>query len=105
MIISAFSLPLTEPPHDPKTGKALLSFSPQQIVDQILEKGKDRPVVLLAPLPHADPARLKKEGFLRVRQKTEIVELQADSTQSSIELVVDRITLALLRPRSLDRLR
>ena len=81
-------------PHDPKTGKALLSFSPQQIVDQILEKGKDRPVVLLAPLPHADPARLKKEGFLRVRQKTEIVELQADSTQSSIELVVDRITLA-----------
>ena len=80
-------------PHDPKTGKALLSFSPQQIVDQVLEKGKDRPVVLLAPLPHADPTRLKKEGFLRIRQKTEIVELQADSTQSSIELVVDRITL------------
>ena len=94
MIISVFSLPLTEPLTIRKQEKPLLSFSPQQIVDQILEKGKERPVVLLAPLSHADPARLKKEGFLRVRQKTEIVELQADSTQSSIELVVDRITLA-----------
>jgi len=80
-------------PHDPKTGKPLLSFSPQQIVDQILEKGGNRSIVLLAPLPHVDPARLKKEGFLRIRKKNKIVEIDGASSASSLELIIDRITL------------
>jgi len=80
-------------PHDPKTGKPLLSFSPQQIVDQILEKGGNRPLVLLAPLPHADPARLKKEGFLRIRKENKIVEIDGTSFTAPLELIIDRITL------------
>ena len=88
-------------PHDPKTGQPLLSFSPEQIVDQILAIGRDCPAVLLAPVAQADPARLKKEGFLRVRRKSEIVELSAAATPGPIELVVDRITLT---PSALGRL-
>ena len=80
-------------PHDPKTGKPLLAFSPQQIVDQLLKKGSGRALVLLAPLTQADPVRLRKEGFLRIRKKNRIVEIEPNSTASSLDLVVDRLTL------------
>lgn len=80
-------------PHDPKTGQALLSFSPQQIVDQILAQAKNQAVVILAPLTQADPTRLQKEGFLRHRQKNKIVALTEDSPSALLDLVVDRITL------------
>ncbi|NBS78887.1 excinuclease ABC subunit A [bacterium] len=80
-------------PHDSKTGKPLLSFSPQQIVDQILEKGGTRSLILLAPLSDADPARLKKEGFLRIRKKNRIVEIDEASSRPPLELIIDRLAL------------
>ena len=80
-------------PHDPKTGKPLLAFSAQQIVDELLKKGSGRALILLAPLTQADPVRLRKEGFLRIRKKNRIVEIEPNSTASSFDLVVDRLTL------------
>ena len=80
-------------PHDSKTRKPLLSFSPQQIVDQILEKGGTRSLILLAPLSGADPARLKKEGFLRIRKKNRIVEIDEAASRSPLELIIDRLAL------------
>lgn len=80
-------------PHDLKTGRPLLSFSPQQIVDQILKKGAGRSILLLAPLTQADPSRLKKEGFLRIRKKNKILELDSESPLTPFDVVVDRITL------------
>ena len=80
-------------PHDLKTGHPLLFFSPQQIVDQIMKKGAGRSILLLAPITQADPVRLKKEGFLRIRKANKILELDSDSPTTPFDIVVDRITL------------
>ena len=88
-------------PHDLKTGHPLLSFSPQQIVDQIMKKGAGRSILLLAPITQADPVRLKKEGFLRIRKANKILELDSDSPTTPFDIVVDRI---ILQPAAKGRL-
>ena len=80
-------------PHDPKTGRPLLASSPPQIVDRLLRDHAGSFVALLAPLPSADPARLKKEGFLRARRKGQWIDLSATTGEEGMELVVDRLQI------------
>ena len=88
--------------YHPKTGHALIAFSSEQIVDQILKAGTGSPAVLIAPIQGADPTRLKKEGFLRIRQKNRIIDMpHTPSRSESLELVIDRI---ILQPSARGRL-
>jgi excinuclease ABC subunit A len=81
-------------PHDPKTGRPLLASSPSQIVDRLLRDHAGNFSVLLAPVPSADPARLKKEGFLRARRQGQWIDLgSATGEQEGLELVVDRLQI------------
>ena len=80
-------------PHDPKTGRALLASSPSQIVDRLLRDHAGHFAVLLAPLGSADPARLKKEGFLRARRKGKWIDLASSSEEEPLELVIDRLEI------------
>ncbi|MCX6935671.1 MAG: hypothetical protein NTZ01_05725 [Verrucomicrobia bacterium] len=91
-------------PHDPQTGLPLVASSPQEIVDRILRDGTERSAVLLAPIQKADPARLKKEGFLRARLNHRLIEIsEAPADAGSLELVIDRIVLqASARARLTD---
>ena len=89
-------------PHTPNTNRPLSRSSPQEIVEQILREGANRPAVLLAPLQKTDPTRLKKEGFLRARHKNQLVEITAlPADTDSLELVIDRI---ILQPTAQARL-
>ena len=80
-------------PHDPKTGRPLLAASPQQIVDRLLREKSGTFAVLLAPLPSADPVRLKKEGFLRARRQGRWVDLSSSTNEEALELVIDRLQI------------
>ena len=81
-------------PHDPKTGRPLIAHSPQQIVDEILRKASGESVILLAPVSGPDPARLKKEGFLRARVKISFPDLsEIPESTDPLELVIDRIQI------------
>ncbi len=81
-------------PHDPKTSRPLLASSPSQIVDRLVHGFPGDFVILLAPLPAADPARLKKEGFLRARRKGKWLDLgSASGQEDALELVVDRLQI------------
>jgi excinuclease ABC subunit A len=81
-------------PHDPKTGRPLLASSPSQIVDRLLRDHAGNFSVLLAPVPSADPVRLKKEGFLRARRQGQWIDLgSATGEQEGLELVVDRLQI------------
>jgi len=80
-------------PHDPKTGRALLASSPQQLVDHLLREHPDAFVVLLAPLASADPARLKKEGFLRARNQGKWIDISSSPEGEDLELVIDRLQI------------
>ena len=80
-------------PHDPKNGRPLLAASPQQIVDRLLREKSGALAVLLAPLPAADPVRLKKEGFLRARRQGQWVDLSSSNEEEALELVIDRLQI------------
>ncbi len=80
-------------PHDPKNGRPLLAASPQQIVDRLLREKSGAFAVLLAPLPAADPVRLKKEGFLRARRQGKWVDLSSSTEEEALELVIDRLQI------------
>jgi excinuclease ABC subunit A len=80
-------------PHDPKSGRPLLAASPPQIVDRLLREKSGAFAVLLAPLPSADPVRLKKEGFLRARRQGKWVDLSSSTDEEALELVIDRLQI------------
>jgi excinuclease ABC subunit A len=80
-------------PHDPQTARPLLATSPQQMVDRLLREKSGAYAVLLAPLPSADPLRLKKEGFLRARRQGKWVDLSSSSQEEALELVIDRLQI------------
>ena len=80
-------------PHDPKTGQPLLASSPQQLVDRLLSEHPGAFAILLAPLPSADPARLKKEGFLRARRQGKWIDLSSSTEAEALELVIDRLQI------------
>jgi excinuclease ABC subunit A len=94
-------------PHDPVTGKPLVRQTPQQIVDQILGYSPETKIVVLAPIVVNERGefrdvieKLRREGFVRARIDSEIVELgrpepiRLRKTDShTIEAVVDRLII------------
>jgi len=69
-------------PHDPTTGQPIHRQTPQQIVDQILAYPAETKIILLAPLLQNQKGefrdvieKVKREGFVRIRIDSEIVEL------------------------------
>jgi len=89
----------------PKCGKPIEAQTTDQIVDTVLEMEKGTKFMLLAPLvenqkgTHKDLfAKLKKDGFVRVRINgdmhtlDEVPELEKN-TKKTIELVVDRLVI------------
>jgi len=87
------------------TGKKMVQFTEQQILDQILKDLKGKKVVILAPVVRGRKGhyrelfqQLQKKGFLRVRVDGEIVEIkpkmQLDRyTVHDIEAVIDRVVV------------
>ncbi len=85
------------------TGKKMMKWSEEEIVDNIFNKYKGKKIALLAPLVRGRKGHyrelfeeVRKKGFLRVRVDGEIKELvpkmQVDRYKiHDIELVVDRI--------------
>lgn len=96
-------------PRDPKSGRPLRRQTPTEIVDQLIDLGDGRRVILLAPLirsrigTHEDLfERIRRDGFTRARVDGDILDLStlpegrpklAKSKPHTIELVVDRIVL------------
>lgn len=94
----------------PVTGKPMVRYSDEQMVDLILQRYDGRKCYLLAPLVAGRKghykdlfARMRRRGFTDIRIDGEIVELAAVETVDRyknhfIELVVDR-----LKPSAADR--
>ena len=94
-------------PHDPKTGQPVQRQTPQQIVDQILAYDPNTKIILLAPIIQNQIGefrdvieKLKREGFVRARIDSEIVELDRSepirlkkNQRHKIEAVVDRLVV------------
>lgn len=90
-------------PHDPETGARLTRLSPDEIATALGGLPEGTRITLLAPLPSAfgrepesDVLLLRKQGYLRVRVKGEIRELEEleaapPKEGEPCELVVDRI--------------
>ncbi|MEI8063205.1 MAG: excinuclease ABC subunit UvrA, partial [Verrucomicrobiota bacterium] len=94
-------------PHCHKCGKPITTQTTSQIVEQILALGEGTQIMLLAPLVRGRKgefrdifARLRSEGFVRVRVNGAILDLaepvKLDKKRNhTIELVVDRIALSV----------
>jgi excinuclease ABC subunit A len=92
-------------PHDPLTGRPLKRQTPQQIVDEILSYEPGSRIIVLAPLIENQPGefrdvieKIKREGFVRVRIESQIMELDRSepirlkkTERHTIEAVVDRL--------------
>ncbi len=85
------------------TGERMVKYTDDQIVDLILKKYRDQPVILLAPLVRGRKGHYKelfesvrKKGFLSVRVNGEIQEIRRGMKLDRykthhIELVVDKL--------------
>ncbi len=92
-------------PHDPQTGERLTRLSPGEIASELEQLPEGTRLTLLAPLSPAfgrdaasDILELRKLGYLRVRVRGDILdleELEAAPPQEGdvCELVVDRIVM------------
>jgi len=102
-------------PHHPATGKPLVRFSVQQIVDRVLQFPEGTRLHLLAPLVRGEKGefrdileKLKRDGFVRARIDGEIVEVEQLTKLEAkkkhyIEAVVDRLKVKeSLAPRLTD---
>lgn len=86
------------------TGKKMVRYSEEEMLDLILEKYSGKKIVLLAPIVKGRKGhyrelfeQLRKQGFLRVRVDGEFLELkekmQVDRYKlHDIEVVIDRLT-------------
>jgi len=90
-------------PHCPVCGNEVTRQSAQQIVDQVLELGQDKKMMILAPVvtdkkgeyAHI-PAEFKKLGFVRARVDGVVYSLDEwpeldKQLKHTIEIVVDRV--------------
>ncbi|MFM2358512.1 MAG: excinuclease subunit UvrA [Bacteroidota bacterium] len=87
------------------TGKKMVKFSEEEIVQNIFEKFKDQKISLLAPLVRGRKGHyrelfedVRKKGYLKVRVDGEIVDLTAKMQVDrykihDIELVIDRMAV------------
>lgn len=85
------------------TGKKMVKFSEEEIVDNIFQKYKQKKITLLAPLIRGRKGHyrelfedIRKKGFLKVRVDGEIIDLtpklQVDRYKiHDIEVVIDRL--------------
>jgi excinuclease ABC subunit A len=94
-------------PHDPLTGQPLSRQTPQQIVDQILAYQVGSKIIVTAPLIENQPGefrdvieKLKREGFVRARIDTQLMELDRPepirlnkNRRHTIEAVIDRLVI------------
>ncbi len=99
------------------TGKKLVRFSEEQIIDNILEKFQDKMIAVLSPLVRGRKGHyrelfedIRKQGYLRVRVDGETMELlpkmQLDRYKiHDIEVVIDRIKIEKNQQANLQRLR
>ncbi len=91
------------------TGKKMVRYSEEQMLEQILERFEGRKIMLLAPLVRGRKGhyrelfdQMRKQGYTKVRVDGEILELtpgmQVDRYKvHDIELVVDRLSVATQR--------
>jgi len=85
------------------TGKKMIKFSEEEIVDNIFQKYKQKKITLLAPLIRGRKGHyrelfedIRKKGFLKVRVDDEVLDLtpklQVDRYKiHDIEVVIDRL--------------
>jgi excinuclease ABC subunit A len=102
MILSACSMPVSGSLLY-NTGKRMVKWSEEEIVDNIFKKYKSKKIALLAPMVRGRKGHyrelfedVRKKGFLKVRVDGEIKDLvpkmQVDRyVIHDIELVVDRL--------------
>jgi excinuclease ABC subunit A len=96
------------------TGKKMVKFSEEQIIDYLFEHFKEKRIVLLAPIVRGRKGHyrelfedIRKKGYLKVRVDGVILEvlpkMQVDRYKvHDIELVVDRL---MVEEKDLQRLR
>lgn len=96
------------------TGKKMVKFTEEQILDQLLQFHTDKKLMFLAPLVKGRKGHYRelfenilKQGYLKVRVDGEIVELKPKMQLDrfvihDIELIVDSLTV---NEKSKDRLR
>lgn len=87
------------------TGKKMVKFSEEEIVDNIYSRFKDKKVILLAPLVRGRKGHyrelfedIRKKGFVKVRVDGEIMDLTARMQVDrykihDIEVVIDRLAV------------
>ncbi|MFN8278251.1 MAG: excinuclease ABC subunit UvrA [Chitinophagales bacterium] len=87
------------------TGKKMVKFTEEQIIDNLLEQHKGKKLILLAPVVRGRKGHyrelfenLRKQGYTKVRVDGDIVEvkpkMQLDRFKiHDIELVIDRLTM------------
>ncbi len=92
-------------PHDPETGALLTRLSPGEIARELEALPEGTRLTLLAPLspafgrdPEADILELRKLGYLRVRLRGDILDLEElenapPQEGETCELVIDRIII------------
>jgi excinuclease ABC subunit A len=92
-------------PHCPVCGKPLEGLSPQQVLDQIMEKHKGKKVIITAPVVRGKKGEFKdflqgvrKLGYSRVRVDGEIYRVEEvpsldKNKKHDIEVVIDRLTV------------
>jgi len=92
-------------PHCPRCGKAVLSMTPDQMVEQVLGYPEGRRVMVLAPLVRRRKGEhravfeaIRRAGLIRARVDGQIIEVAdepklAKSRVHSIEAVVDRLVV------------
>ncbi len=100
-------------PHCYQCGKPISFQSIDQMVDQVMAMPEDTRIIILAPLVTAQKggherlfARLKKEGFARVKVDGEIQEIESvgkldQKKKHTIDVVVDRL---VVKPNMRNRL-
>lgn len=93
-------------PYCPDTGEKIQSITKEYVVEQILNYPEGEAITLMAPLElqkneHFEDltARLRKQGFLRLRLNQEIYELDAPipfdrRRKNTIAVVIDRLRVA-----------
>lgn len=101
-------------PHCPECGDTIQSQSIEDMVENLLSRPEGEKVILLAPLISGRKgqheqllARLKKEGFIRVRVDGEVLSLDNEiiltkNKRHTIEALVDRLVLKPGLRRRLD---
>ena len=92
-------------PHCPICGQPLEGLSPQQVLEQIMEKHKGRKIIITAPVVRGKKGEFKdfllgirKLGYSRVRVDGEIHRIEEvpkldKNKKHDIEIVIDRLTV------------